>query len=101
MTEGGERLGFAFEPRDALGIQAERHRQPFDRDVAVEPGIARAIHLAQPAFAEFPEDLVRADLWAHHEVLVRSATARPRHSSRCPPTRAEAGPPAPICAVTS
>ena len=40
-------------------ITRERVRQDFDRDVALQPRIARAIHLAHAARAERRNDLVR------------------------------------------
>ena len=48
----GEHLRFAAEPREAIGIVGDGRQQHFDRDVAIQLRIARAIHLAHPARAE-------------------------------------------------
>ena len=61
VVEGGERLRFAREACESIGIAGEQLRQDLDRDVALELRIARAIHLAHSACAKFPEDLVRPD----------------------------------------
>ena len=52
MIERREQLCFALEARDAVGIGRESIRENFQRDVAIEPRIARAIHLAHAARAE-------------------------------------------------
>ena len=46
MVQRREGLGFALESRDALGISGEQLRQDLDRDVAIEPRVARTIDLA-------------------------------------------------------
>ena len=61
MVEGGERAGFAREARRAIGIARDRFRKNLQRDVALEPGIARAIHLAHPAGAERRNNFVVTD----------------------------------------
>ena len=61
MIQRRERLRFALEPREPLGIGGERLGQDLDRDVATELRVARAIDLAHAAGPEGGEDLVRAD----------------------------------------
>ena len=61
MIERGERLGFALEPRHAIGIGGDGVEQQLHGDAASELRIARAIHLAHPAGAERVDDLVDAE----------------------------------------
>ena len=58
MIQGRERLRFTLKASDTFGIVGERLGQDLDRDVAIEPRIARAIHLAHPAHADLGRDLV-------------------------------------------
>ena len=61
VIEGGDGAGFAreaFEPRRIAGHVGRQH---LERDVAAEPRIVRAIHLAHAACAERGDDLIRAD----------------------------------------
>ncbi len=61
MIERREDLRLALEARQAIGIECERLGQDFQRDVAIEPAVARAIPLAHPARADEGSDFVRAD----------------------------------------
>ena len=61
MIQRGQRLRFALEAREPLGIGDEQLGQDLDRDVAIELRVARAIHLAHAAGAERGEDLVGAE----------------------------------------
>jgi len=45
MVERREHLRFAREARDAIDVERERFGQHFDRDVAIELRVTRAIHL--------------------------------------------------------
>src|SRR5262245_2522222 len=102
MIESRKNLRFALESSLALGVGAEDFRQNLDGDVAPKFRVAGAIHLTHPAFAQLSEDLVWTDAIAdYHEALADWASARPRRSSLSQFERAEAGPPAPIWAVTS
>jgi hypothetical protein len=47
-----EQLRFPLEAREAIGIARERVRDDFQRDVAVESGVARAVDLAHATGAE-------------------------------------------------
>jgi hypothetical protein len=46
--------------RGAFRVRAEFCRQDLDRDLALEPGISRSIHLAHAPGAEGGEDVIRA-----------------------------------------
>ena len=61
MIEGGQRLRFTREPRQAFHVAGDRLWQDLDGDLSIQPGIARAIHFAHAAGADRGEDLVRAD----------------------------------------
>ena len=54
-------LRLALEARQAVAVRGEGVGQDLDRDVALQPGVARAIHLAHAACADSREDLVGAD----------------------------------------
>ena len=58
MIERREDLRFAFEAREAIGIEGEQLGQDFEGDVAIQLGVARAIHLAHSAAAERREDFI-------------------------------------------
>ena len=67
MIQRGQRLGFALEARQALGIVRERLGQDLDRDVAVQLRIARAIDLSHAPFADRRGDFVDAETRAWGE----------------------------------
>jgi len=52
MIERGEQLCFALESRKTIGIGGEGGRKDLEGDVAIEPRIARPIHLTHTARAE-------------------------------------------------
>ena len=58
MVERGERLGFAREAGDAIGIEGERIGQDLDRDVPSESRVARPIDFSHAAGPQLGEDLV-------------------------------------------
>ena len=71
MIQRCEDLRLACEPREPLRIRREQLRQDLQRDIAIEPGIARAEDLTHAAFAEFVDDFVRSEMVAGgnaHEV---------------------------------
>ena len=53
---GGLRL--LLEAAHPVGVRGERRRQDLDRDLALEPLVARAVDLAHPSGADRREDLV-------------------------------------------
>ena len=59
VAPGGEDLRFALEARLAIRIVRERIRQHLQRDVAIQPRVARAIDLAHTPFADRGSELVR------------------------------------------
>ena len=61
VVERGEHLRLAAEARQAIGIGGEELGQDFDRDVAIELRVARAIHLAHAARTQRFEDFVGPD----------------------------------------
>ena len=100
VVERGERLGLALEPRDALGVGGKGVGEDLQGDVAIEPRVAREIHLTHTTFAQLREDAVRSNRIAYdHCVLVRAtvdlAVAREDAAA------SGGGPPAPIGANPS
>jgi hypothetical protein len=61
MIERGDVLGLAGKPGAALRVGSFAFEQDFQRDVAIELGVARAIDLAHAAFADFGDNLVLRD----------------------------------------
>jgi hypothetical protein len=54
-------LRLALEPGEPLRIARKYLRQDLQRDIAVELGVARSIHLAHTAGAKSASDFVRAE----------------------------------------
>src|SRR5215831_17509194 len=61
MIERGEHLRFPLEARHSFGLLCESLGQDFDRHLAAELGIGRAIDLAHAAFPELGGDAVMRD----------------------------------------
>ncbi len=61
MGERSDRPRFLLETAQSLGIGREFRRQHLDRDVAIQPCVARPVHVAHPARADRRDDLVRAE----------------------------------------
>ena len=61
MIERRERLRFARETREAIGVERERLGQHLDRDVAIELRVRRAIDLAHAARADGGDDFVGSE----------------------------------------
>ena len=59
MVQRSRGASFLFEATEPIRIGAGR--QDLDRDVAAEPGVARAVDLAHPAGADERHDFVRAN----------------------------------------
>ena len=75
MIERGKHLRLALEARQPLGIGREGLRQDLQRDVAIEPRIAGAIHLTHAAGTDTTDHFVRPDSHAEgdrHSQLERS-----------------------------
>ena len=67
MIERREHLRLAAEPGDPIGIVCKALGQELQRDVAPEPGVARAEHRPHPSGADRRDDLVRAERSAGFE----------------------------------
>ena len=67
MVECGEGLRFAREPRQPIRIAGERVGQNFQRHVAIELRVPRAIDLSHAPGSQDGEDLVRAEACAGSE----------------------------------
>jgi hypothetical protein len=67
MIERCERPRFACEPGDPVGIAGEGVGKDLQGNVAVQRGVAGAIHLAHPARANGAKDLIRAETRAGNE----------------------------------
>jgi hypothetical protein len=52
VIEGRQNLGFALKSRQTIGVSRDIGGQDLDRDLSLQLGIARAIHLAHPACSE-------------------------------------------------
>ena len=61
MVQRRERLGFAREPGQPLGVIGERVRQDFERDVPIQIGVPGAVDQPHPALADGRDDLVDAE----------------------------------------
>ena len=85
VIQRGEDLRLTLEAREAVGVLAERGRQDFQRDVATERHIARAIHLAHPAGAERRDDFIGAEAstrtQGHRSGLILALTPRRKLAS--------------------
>ena len=57
---GGAR--FLLEAAAEIGVVVQRRRQHFQRDVATEHGVGRAVDIAHPARPEVRDDLIAIDL---------------------------------------
>ena len=91
MVERGEHPRFAFEAGQPIGIVLERTRQDFDRDLAPQPRIARAVDLAHPPDAQQPLDLEDANAPSREQHARRRD--EPGHEAR-PTARRSGRPPA-------
>ena len=60
MIQRRQDLRFAFEPRQPVGVERKGVWEDLERDLAVQPGIARAVDLTHPADAQSTGDFVRA-----------------------------------------
>ena len=84
MVQGCDRARFALESLTSIWIGKCRG-QDFERNVAVQTRVTRAIHFAHPACAEESDDLVPAKMgaWVEHGLRNRS----PNYSDFVPAQR--------------
>jgi len=52
VVEDSGRARFLLEALEAIGVLGERRGKDFDRDLAAEAGVLRAVHLAHPPGTE-------------------------------------------------
>jgi hypothetical protein len=80
MVQRRESLRFACEARQPIGIGGEGVGQHLQCDVAIEPGVARAEHLAHAAFAKLGDDIVDPQTGAggerHTRRIIRGVRAQ-------------------------
>ncbi len=60
MVEEPRGLRLLLEPPQPVRVSGEGRRQHFDRHLAPEPGVPRALHLSHPSRAQRGEDLIGA-----------------------------------------
>jgi hypothetical protein len=102
MVERRQHFGFALEPRQPLGVRRDGRGQHLDGDLALQPRVGRAIHLAHAACPERAEHLVDADALSgrqRHRACTRPVDGPPPSVSRsrygpsvCPATAFSRGP---------
>jgi hypothetical protein len=85
MVQGRERLCFAGEPGQPIGVAGEGVREDFERDVTIQFRVAGAVDQPHPAFADLRNDFVDAEssagcewqvvwiIWAHRAVRTERA----------------------------
>ena len=95
MVQGSEGVSLALETPEPVRIAREDFREDFDRDIAMQLRVARAIDLAHSAFAQLVEDAVRPKGLSYHRILRSRAAAGSRRSSPTVSLASEDGPPAP------
>jgi hypothetical protein len=61
MIQRGERLRFARKTRETVGIAREHFGEHFNRDVAIESRVSRAVYLSHAAGAEVADDFIGAE----------------------------------------
>jgi hypothetical protein len=61
MIQGGKRLRFTLESREAVGIARESVRENLDSDLSAQVGIGRPVYLAHATRAKPAGDFIRAE----------------------------------------
>ena len=64
MVQRRDRPCFLYKTPQSIGVISQRRWQHFDRDIAPEPRVARAVHLAHAARSCWRYDLVRPEFGA-------------------------------------
>jgi len=82
VIQCGERACFLLEPEAALGIVREGIGQDLERDVTLQLGISRAVHLAHAAGAEQGVDAELADLAAWCQALQAAISGKGRRLAK-------------------
>ena len=82
VIERGEDFGFALKAGQPVRVCRDRRGQDLHRDLALQPGVRRAIDLAHAARAERREDVVGAEARAigqgHEATLILQVLAEPQ-----------------------
>src|ERR1022692_262656 len=82
MIEGGCGAPLPLEPPDAIWIAGERRREYLQRNIALEPHIVGAIHLAHASGADGREDFVGPESCAGRERHAQHSAKFSRSRSR-------------------
>ena len=61
MIEGRQDLGFPLKPRQAIRVMQERLDQGLERDLPLQPRVARSIDFTHPAGTKDGDNLVRTE----------------------------------------
>ncbi len=102
MIQRRQGFGFALEASESIGVLGKPLGQDFDGDIAIELGVAGAIHLAHSAFTNFFSNGIRPNgLSDYHNVLrlAPPGSSQGRGPKQARP-RMTADPPSLIGAVT-
>ena len=67
MIQRGEDFRLTLKPRQPTDVSGNSRRQNLDRDLALQVGVRRAIHLPHPAHANLGNDFIRAEAGAGAE----------------------------------
>jgi hypothetical protein len=67
VVQRGEDFGFSLEPSETIEIVDKRFGQDLQRDIVIQLGIARSMHLAHAPFADRGSDFVRTEARARRQ----------------------------------
>src|SRR3954468_4417467 len=81
MRHGDRGLGVTRQTAAEIGITADLRRNSLDRNRTTQPGIAGAIHLADPVGADMLEELVLTECFEHRPA---TASILPSRFARAP-----------------
>ena len=77
MIQARDAASLTFEPRPGVRVTCQLRREDFDGDRAIEPCVARTIHLTHASGAEQFNDLEGAQPTARRESRGRDRVAQP------------------------
>src|SRR5207249_3320261 len=86
---------FLLEASQTVGVLGEGFWQDLDGDLATQPGVPRAVHLAHPARAQRREDFVRAEFSTgteHSDLSLHSGISPARSRSAARPQNGSTSP---------
>ena len=64
MVQRGEDFGFPLEAGQAVGVRREGVRKDFQRNIPIQLGVSRLVHLSHTASANAGRDFVRSEPYA-------------------------------------